>query len=78
MDITGVPVVDTQVAHHLLQATQAAKLLGATAILVGITPEIAQTMVQLGVDFSQIITKSTLQASLEYAHEHLGTTGRHL
>jgi len=78
MDITGVPVVDTQVAHHLLQATQAAKLLGATAILVGITPEIAQTMVQLGVDFSQIITKSTLQASLEYAHERLVTAGRHL
>jgi ribose transport system substrate-binding protein len=67
VDITGVPLVDTNVAHHLLQAARAAQLLGATTILVGITPEVAQTVVQLGVDLSGLVTRGNLQTGLEYA-----------
>ncbi|MBB6451271.1 rsbT co-antagonist protein RsbR [Geomicrobium halophilum] len=61
IDITGVPVVDTMVAHHIIKASQAVQLVGAECILVGIRPEIAQTIVNLGIDLSKIITKSTLQ-----------------
>jgi anti-anti-sigma factor len=64
VDITGIPVVDTRVAHHLLQAAQAARLLGAQVILVGITPEVAQTIVQLGINMSSILTYSTLREGL--------------
>jgi ABC-type sugar transport system substrate-binding protein len=67
VDITGVPVVDTTVAHRLVQMARAVELLGAQVILVGIAPEIAQTIVQLGVDLSTITTRSTLQVGLEYA-----------
>jgi len=67
IDITGVAVVDTHVAHHLLQATQAAQLLGTRSLLVGITPEVAQTVVQLGLDLSSIEAFSTLQVGLEHA-----------
>jgi rsbT co-antagonist protein RsbR len=67
MDITGVPVVDTDVGNHLLQAAQAAELLGARVILVGISAEVAQTMVQLGINLSRIVTLATLQAGIEYA-----------
>lgn len=61
MDITGVPVVDTMVAHHIIQAAEAVRLIGATCILVGIRPEIAQTIVNLGIDLSQFPTKSSLR-----------------
>lgn len=64
IDITGVAVVDTQVANALLRAAQAVKLLGARVILTGIRPEVAQTLVSLGVDLSGIITRSTLQAGV--------------
>ena len=67
MDITGVPVVDTGVGNHLLQAAQAAELLGARVILVGISAEVAQTMVQLGINLSRIVTLATLQAGIEHA-----------
>jgi rsbT co-antagonist protein RsbR len=67
VDITGVPVVDTAVASYLIHAIQAARLLGTQAILVGISPEIAQTLVGLGVDFGNITTRATLQNGLEYA-----------
>ena len=67
MDITGVPVVDTAVGNHLLQAARAAELLGARVILVGISAEVAQTMVQLGINLSQIVTLATLQAGIEHA-----------
>lgn len=67
IDITGVPVVDTSVANHLLQATRAVQLLGAQAMLVGITPEVANTVVQLGIDLSSLVTKTTLQSGLEFA-----------
>jgi ABC-type sugar transport system substrate-binding protein len=71
IDITGVTIVDTGVAHHLLQATQAAQLLGAKVFVVGITPEVAQTIVQLDIDLSSIETCSTLQAGLQYAATYL-------
>jgi len=67
IDISGVPIVDTQVAHHLIKTVQAAKLLGTECILVGIRPELAQTIVKLGIDFSYILTKNTLQSGLEMA-----------
>jgi anti-anti-sigma factor len=73
IDITGVPVVDTGVAHHLLQVTRAAALLGAKCVLVGISPEVAQTIVALGLNLSGITTKADLQAGIEYALE---TTGK--
>ncbi len=72
IDITGVPTVDTKVASHLLQAIQAARLLGAECLLVGITPEVAQTIVQLGVDLAGIITRSDLQSGVEYALRSMG------
>ncbi len=67
IDITGVPVVDTGIANHLLQTTQAARLLGARVVLTGIAPEVAQTIVSLGVDLSSIVTRSNLQSGIEYA-----------
>jgi anti-anti-sigma factor len=67
IDITGVPLVDTSVAQHLLQTAQAARLLGASVILVGISPEIAQTMVQLGIDLRDIRTLPDLQAGVTVA-----------
>jgi rsbT co-antagonist protein RsbR len=66
-DITGVPIVDTQVASYIIRATQAARLLGTQVILTGIRPEIAQTIVGLGIDTSQILTLASLDAGLRYA-----------
>jgi anti-anti-sigma factor len=67
IDITGVSVVDTSVAQHLLYATRAMKLLGTTPILVGISPEIAQTITQLGIEISELPTLSNLQAGITFA-----------
>jgi len=67
LDITGVPVVDTQVANTLLRAANAAKLLGAKIILTGIRPEVAQTLVGLGADLSSITTYGSLQRGIAYA-----------
>jgi rsbT co-antagonist protein RsbR len=64
LDITGVPVVDTQVAQGLIRVMQAARLLGSDVILVGIRPEVAQSIVGLGVDLSSIRTYSNLQGAL--------------
>ncbi len=64
LDITGVPVVDTQVAQGLIRVVQAARLLGAHVTLVGIRPEVAQSIVGLGIDLSGIRTYSTLQSAL--------------
>lgn len=67
LDITGVPVVDTGVANHLIQMARAVTLLGAQVIQVGISAEIAQTIVQLGVDMRNITTLANLQAGIAYA-----------
>jgi len=72
LDISGVRVVDTQVADALLRATRAAKLLGAQVLLTGISPEIAQTVVHLGADMSGILTMATLREGLQYAAKHFG------
>src|SRR5262249_22640418 len=64
LDITGVPLVDSQVANSLIQAARAAVLLGARVILVGIRPEIAQSIVGLGIDLSHIASQPTLAAAL--------------
>ncbi|WP_066060024.1 RsbT co-antagonist protein RsbRA [Robertmurraya korlensis] len=69
IDITGVPVVDTMVAHHIIQAADAVRLVGAKCMLVGIRPEIAQTIVNLGINLSQITTKNTLKKGIESALE---------
>lgn len=71
LDITGVPLVDTQVANHLFKTMQAAQLLGARSILVGISPQIAQTLVQLGVDLGAITTGATLKHGLQMALKYL-------
>ncbi|WP_339317388.1 RsbT co-antagonist protein RsbRA [Oceanobacillus sp. FSL W7-1304] len=75
IDITGVPVVDTMVAHHIIQAAEAVRLIGSTCILVGIRPEIAQTIVNLGIDLSNFPTKSSLKKGFSTA---LAITGRHV
>lgn len=67
LDITGVPVIDTGVANYLLQSARAARLLGSTVVLVGIGAEIAQTIVQLGIDLTGIVTRANLQSGIEYA-----------
>ncbi|ESU31538.1 RsbT co-antagonist protein rsbRA [Bacillus sp. 17376] len=69
IDITGVPVVDTMVAHHIIQAADAVRLIGAKCMLVGIRPEIAQTIVNQGIDLNQFTTKNTLKKGIEAALE---------
>jgi len=67
LDITGVPAVDTQVAQHILKTVMAAQLMGAQCIISGIRPQIAQTIVSLGIEFGDIITKANLADALRYA-----------
>jgi rsbT co-antagonist protein RsbR len=71
ISITGVPMVDTAIANHLVQAAHAVSLLGAQCVLVGISPEVAQTVVQLGVDLSRLVTRGDLQAGIAYAMARL-------
>ncbi|ABU56264.1 PAS domain-containing protein [Roseiflexus castenholzii] len=66
IDITGVPLVDTAVANHLIQATQGVALLGARTILVGVSPELAQTIVGLGVDLKGLISQSDLRSAIAF------------
>jgi rsbT co-antagonist protein RsbR len=67
IDITGVPTVDTLVAQHLLKTVAAARLMGADCIISGIRPQIAQTIIHLGVDLSAVMTKATLADALQLA-----------
>ncbi|MEU8139383.1 STAS domain-containing protein [Streptodolium elevatio] len=67
IDITGVPAVDTQVAQHLLKTVVAARLMGAECTISGIRPQIAQTIVALGIEFGDIVTKATLADALRHA-----------
>lgn len=72
IDITGVPVVDTLVAQHLLKTVAAARLMGADCIISGIRPQIAQTIVHLGVEINDVITKATLADALFVALQRVG------
>jgi len=67
LDISGVPAVDSLVAQHLIKTVSATRLMGAECIISGIRPEIAQTVVHLGIDLSNIITKATLASALAHA-----------
>lgn len=67
LDVTGVPLIDTMVARALLQAAQAIKLLGAQTIIVGLRPELAQTITGLGVNLVGLVTRADLQDGLTYA-----------
>ncbi len=72
MDITGVPTIDTKVANHLVQTVEAARLLGATVIVTGLSSEIAQTLVNIGVDLGKMNTVGDLQGGIEEAERLLG------
>jgi len=74
IDITGVPTVDTLVAQHLLKTVAAARLIGADCIISGIRPQIAQTIVHLGVELSSVITKATLADAFVIALQRTGAT----
>jgi rsbT co-antagonist protein RsbR len=74
IDITGVPTVDTLVAQHLLKTIAAARLMGADCIISGIRPQIAQTIVHLGVNLEDVITKATLADAFVVALQRTGTT----
>lgn len=67
IDITGIQMVDTQVANALIRTAQAVKLLGAQVVLTGISSTMAQTLIHLGTDLSGIITRSSLQSGIAYA-----------
>src|SRR5204863_4714948 len=72
IDITGVPTVDTLVAQHLLKTVAAARLMGADCIISGVRPQIAQTIVHLGVDLGDVVTKPTLAHALSLAFKRVG------
>jgi rsbT co-antagonist protein RsbR len=72
IDITGVPTVDTEVAQHLLKTVAAARLLGAECTISGIRPQVAQTIVSLGIEFGDIATKASLADALALAFKHAG------
>jgi rsbT co-antagonist protein RsbR len=72
MDLTGVPSVDATVANHLVQTVEASRLLGATVIVTGLSPEIAQTLVTIGVDLTKLNTVGDLQGGIEEAEALLG------
>ena len=71
LDITGVPIVDTAVAKHLLELVTAARLLGADVTIVGMSPRVAITLVHLGIDLSGVSTRTTLAKGLELAFARL-------
>ena len=74
IDITGVPTVDTLVAQHLMKTVSAARLMGADCIISGIRPQIAQTIVHLGVNLNDIVTKATLADAFQLALQRTGET----
>ena len=74
LDISGVPAIDSLVAQHLLKTVAATRLMGGECIISGIRPEIAQTVVHLGIDLSNVITKSTLASALRTAFVMQGMT----
>lgn len=75
IDVTGVGAVDSRVANHIVQTVEAARLMGAAAIVTGLSAEVAQTLVRLGVDLSAVRTVGDLQGGIEEADRLLGTRG---
>src|SRR5215212_7882459 len=78
IDITGVPTVDTLVAQHLLKTVAAARLMGADCIISGIRPQIAQTIVQLGVELDEVTTKTSMAAAFRLALQKSGQTSNEI
>jgi rsbT co-antagonist protein RsbR len=74
IDITGVQSVDSRVANHIVQTIEAARLMGARVIVAGVSPEIAQTMVTIGIDLGRVNTVGDLQSGIETAEQLLGYT----
>jgi rsbT co-antagonist protein RsbR len=72
LDITGVPIIDTAVAKHLLESVAAARLLGAEVLIVGLSTRTAMTLVHLGLDLAGVTTRTTLAKGLELAFNRLG------
>jgi len=72
LDIRGVPIVDSAVSQHLIKITKATRLMGCTCIVSGITPSVAQSIVQLGIDVEDMITTSELKDALLKAFNMLG------
>ncbi len=75
LDVTGLPTIDSLLGKALIQAADAARLLGATPIMAGIRPEVAQTLTSLGIDFTELVTVSNLQTGVEYALAHQRAKG---
>lgn len=75
MDITGMPIVDTQVANHLVQTVEAARLMGATVIVTGLSPDVARALATLGLDLSKLNTVGDLQGGIEEADRVVGLRG---
>ena len=74
LDITGVPMVDTLVAQHLMKTAMAVQLMGAECVISGIRPQIAQTIVHLGIDLREITTRATLSDALKYGLARTGVS----
>ena len=72
IDITGVPTIDSTVANHLVQTVEASRLMGASVIITGLSSEIAQTLVTIGVDLSKVNAVGDLQGGIEEAERLLG------
>ncbi|WXG47232.1 MAG: STAS domain-containing protein [Candidatus Atabeyarchaeum deiterrae] len=72
MDISGITAIDTKVASHILRTIQAVRLMGSEVVITGIRPDVAVTLVTLGIDLSNIVSRSTLREGLEYAYAKLG------
>jgi len=72
LDIRGVAVVDSAVSNHIIKITKATKLLGCTTILTGVTPSVAQSLVNLGIDLGEITTSAQVRDALQYAFQQLG------
>ena len=76
LDISGVAVVDTAVANHLIRMTKAARLMGCESIVSGLSPSVARTIVELGIEVGDMHTTGTLQDALSIAFKRTGTVSK--